>query len=759
MVGDDNYPPFLFRDPAGRAVGYNVDWWALWETKTGVKVDLNAVNWAEAQRIIARGEADVIDNIFRTPPREPLYDFTSSYADVPVAIYNHVSITGIHDLKSLRGFQIGVMSGDACIDMLRQEGITSLYEYRNYAALVDGALAEEVKLFCLDEYPANYYLYRKNAQKLFRKSFQLYQGHFHRAVRKGNHATLQLVERGAALITPAEDAALREKWLPKQPVDYTPYIRYAVAAVAVLLLLSLVLLSWLRTMRAAVRRKTEELRVSEAQYRLLAENVMDVIWVIGPDGRFSYISPSEIKQRGYLPSESVEQSLEQVLAPGSLEIAQAYLERALADGAAGLPVESFCGELEQLCKDGSTVWTEVRADAFYAADGGFAGLIGVSRDITERKQADRELDDYRQNLERRVEERTAELKAMADSLRVAMVAAEEAARVKTGFLANVSHEIRTPLNVINGMLHLLLKTDLAPRQREYLNKTHDASRLLLGIVNDILDFSRIDAGKIQIEQADFDLEQLLGKVADQLREKAVAKGLELQLERDPELPRRLSGDFSRISQILLNFGSNAVKFTEQGRIRIAVRLQERTADQVLLSFEVSDTGIGLSDEHRQQLFQSFQQGDMSTTRKYGGTGLGLAICKRLADLLGGEVAVQSVLGQGSIFRFTVRLGVADDQSRFSPPGPVQQEDQTAPEQNGREQSAAVLLSPKEFADLCSRLAELLRDDDLSAASLFEEHAALFSAAFPSEAAGLENAIRSFDFDVALQRLQQALDNR
>ncbi|NJD36969.1 MAG: response regulator, partial [Geobacter sp.] len=478
-----------------------------------------------------------------------------------------------------------------------------------------------------------------------------------------NRTDLHLVEQGAALITPEEDAALLEKWLPRPAGDYTPYIRYGGAALATLLLISLLLLLWLRTMRAAVRRKTEELQVQEEQYRLLAENVIDVIWVIAPDGRFRYVSPSVIRQRGYPASEAMQQTLEQVLAPDSLPIAQSYLQQALANAAAGQPVESFLGELEQRCNDGTTFWSEVRADALYHADGTFAGLIGVSRDISERKQADLQLAEYRKNLEQRVEERTAELTAMADSLRTAKAVAEKAAQVKASFLANMSHEIRTPMNAIIGMLHLMLRTELGPRQRDYLNKTLDSSRHLLRIINDILDFSKIEAGKLSVEQAEFDLEQLLDKVAGQLGEKAAAKGLELLMDVEPGVPDRLIGDALRISQILLNYGSNALKFTEQGEIQIAVRVRERTAEQVLLCFEVRDTGIGLDEEQLQHLFQSFQQADMSTTRKYGGTGLGLAICKRLAELMGGSVGVASAAGQGSTFWFTIRLGIAAEQKK------------------------------------------------------------------------------------------------
>jgi len=249
-------------------------------------------------------------------------------------------------------------------------------------------------------------------------------------------------------------------------------------------------------------------------------------------------------------------------------------------------------------------------------------------------------------------------RAKEDALRHRKIA-ESASKSKSDFLANMSHEIRTPMNAIIGLSHLALNTDLTPRQQDYLKKIHNSSQSLLGIINDILDFSKIEAGKLDMEAIEFDLMETLDSLASMISVKTEEKGLEFLVDVAPGIPMGLVGDPLRLGQVLINLANNAVKFTEQGGITLRLLLQEKDSNGVTLHFEVQDTGIGMTEEQIGKMFQSFSQADGSTTRKYGGTGLGLAISKKLTEMMGGEIGVDSVPDQGSTFWFTARMGLAE----------------------------------------------------------------------------------------------------
>ena len=309
--------------------------------------------------------------------------------------------------------------------------------------------------------------------------------------------------------------------------------------------------------------------------------------------------------------------------------------------------ESWKGEFYNKRKDGTEFVEFATVAPIKRSDGTITHYVAVKEDITEKKLLGEELDNYRFHLEDEVDRRTAQLAE-------ARIQADAANVAKSAFLANMSHEIRTPMNAIVGLTHLLRAGDPTPRQLDRLIKIEGAAAHLLELINNILDLSKIEAQKMELEEVDFNLDTLFDNVRTMVTHQAREKRLPIIIDLNA-VPRWLRGDAARLRQALLNYAGNAVKFTEHGEITLRARLLSEDEHSLMLRFEVEDTGIGLAAEKLDTLFKLFQQADVSTTRKYGGTGLGLAITMKLAELMGGQVGVESELNRGSIFWFTARL--------------------------------------------------------------------------------------------------------
>ncbi|MFZ4539597.1 response regulator [Propionivibrio sp.] len=385
-------------------------------------------------------------------------------------------------------------------------------------------------------------------------------------------------------------------------------------------------------------------KATENQLRKLSlavEQSPESVLITDLDARIEYVNDAAAAVTGYGREELIGKN------PSLLQSGKTPPETYVALWDALTQGQQWKGELYNRRKDGSEYVEFVVIAPLHQPDGTITHYVAVKEDITERKRAGEELDRYRHTLEGLVEQRTTELVAARQQ-------AEAANLAKSTFLSNMSHEIRTPMNAIVGLSHLMRRAGATPEQADRLDKIDSAGHHLLSIINDILDLSKIEAGKLQLESTDFHLSSILDNVGSIMGEAARVKGLQISIDVDA-VPIWLRGDPMRLRQALINYAGNAIKFTERGSVALRTRLLEDDGEELLVRFEVADTGIGIAADKTDRLFNAFEQADASTTRKYGGTGLGLAINHRLAQLMGGEVGVDSTAGVGSTFWFTARL--------------------------------------------------------------------------------------------------------
>ncbi len=678
---DDNYPPYVFRDADGQLKGYLVDLWALWSRKTGVEVSLEASDWSLALRRFSEARADVIDTIFDTPERRNSMDFTAPYAELPVPIFVHRSVQGIDAVSTLKAFTVGVKRGDACEQRLREQGVTRFSDFASYDMLVRAAVAGELRVFCLDEPPANFMLAQANAQNDFRPVFTLYTGQFHRAVRKGRPEVMASVNAGFAAISSSEYDALRAKWLDR-PASFGEYGTLAGYLLLVVSAGGALLLGWNLMLRREVASRTRELHAERDRLRAMSDElaatmnaIPDLLFEIDENGTYCNVWAKDfaglIREREKL----IGRRIDDVMPSEAAAICHSALREAGECGSSQgqqillpLPGGDQWFELSTTLKSGAVnprrflvlsrnvsgriegqqALAAAQAESqrlLLQAEQSRMALLSILED---QKQTSEELEQHRNHLEELVDRRTAELAA-------AKQAAEVASHAKSAFLANMSHEIRTPLNAIVGIAHMLERTPLDAEQQGRLARIREAADHLLVLVSDVLDISKVEAGKVRLEKIDFALIPMLQKLAATVRDRAEAKGLALRVELAPEIDLELQGDPNRLAQALLNYLGNAIKFTLQGEIVLRCTIATSDPDTVLLRFEVADTGIGIEPDAIDRLFAAFEQVDNSTTRHFGGTGLGLAITRRLAELMGGQVGVSSTPGQGSVFWFTARF--------------------------------------------------------------------------------------------------------
>ena len=414
------------------------------------------------------------------------------------------------------------------------------------------------------------------------------------------------------------------------------------------------------------RKEAEQaLQESLERHKLLMESSPVPITAYDQKGKVTYVNPAFTDLFGWSFEELVGKRLDFV-PPHEAEKTLDAVKRTVAG-------ERVLIDSRRFTKDGKVLDVQINSAPLIDHAGNLVGMFVMTRDITEMKRAERELVKHRDHLEQLVLERTAALKESEKQLRKAKEKAETATEAKSEFLASMSHEIRTPMNAILGMADLLSESPLNNEQQKYVQVFKNAGDSLLDLINDILDLSKVEAGQLSLEETSFDLLDFVERVCEVMALKAHEKKLELLFHLVPDTPVHLMGDPVRLRQILINLMGNAIKFTGEGEITLECGLRnadlktacdtaqindpESGREEVVLQFSVRDSGIGIPKEKRESIFESFTQADSSTTREYGGTGLGLTICRRLVEMMGGKIWIESEPGKGSTFFFTARFGI------------------------------------------------------------------------------------------------------
>jgi PAS domain S-box-containing protein len=647
-----DYPPFSIVTKDGQADGFSVELLREALRAVGRDVQFKVGPWHQLKQELADGRIQVLPLVGRNAERKLVYEFTAPYMSMHGTLIARKGDPRIRGLDDVRDKALVVLKGDNAGEYAREHkltdklvetetleiGLRQLADGQHDAMLVQKLVGENlIKTLGLSNL------------KTVGPPIEQFQD-FCFAVRLGDKELLATLNEGLALII-ANDTVerLREKWITPTRDEFYARLRQQLAIVlGVFLLAAIPAYLVHRSKLAEVNRRAAQLIDSEAKYKRLVENSPDIVYAFSAKKGGIYYSPKVTEVLGYsidhlyanpfLWNESIH--------PDDLPL----VVKAVTEFEKGCPFE-----VEYRIKDahGNWHWLHDRSIGYREENGDYI-LEGMAMDVSERKKAEDEINILNINLEELVKQRTSELLIANNSLTAARDAAESANLAKSAFLANMSHEIRTPMNGILGMANILRREGVTPKQAERLDKIDSAALHLLHIINDILDISKIEAGKFIIEETAISISSIVTNVISMLLERAKDRGNRILVE-TRYLPSLLYGDPTRIQQALFNYVTNAIKFTENGTITLRTLMQDETSDSVMVRFEVQDTGIGIQPDVLPRLFSAFEQADKSITRKYGGTGLGLAITRRLAELMGGEAGVETEVGIGSTFWLTVRL--------------------------------------------------------------------------------------------------------
>lgn len=633
-AADPDWPPMEYLDRNGRFTGMVADYMALVEQRLGFSIEMvPQENWSEALRSVRERDVSLLTAAARTPDRDKYLSYTEPYLELPAVIIVNDSASDISGMADLGGKRVAVVKDYGTHDyLLRNYPHFELVPVADIRSGLYAVSHGKVDAFVANIASASYYIEKYAIQNLNVADKSGYRYALGIASRNDWPILNRILQKGVASITKEERQAIYRKWIGLRSEAWEPSREQLITFAVILIIIGFgITLFWNRLLRRKVDARTRELQASEQEFRNLYNTALVGLYRTSVDGnRVLAANPALYEQFGY---DSMDEFVE-----GS-NVNDIYVEPERRDTLLKMlrehgKVDNF--EFLGRRRDGS-IRDFLLSGTLYEEQGYLEGAV---LDITDRKKAEEEAREARE-------------------------AAERANRAKSDFLATMSHELRTPMNAVLGLSHLALLQDVSVQQRDYLNSIQMAARSLLGVINDVLDLSKVEAGRLELERIEFDLDQVLENAAVVTGHEAAGKGLDFAIFVRREVPHRFVGDPQRLGQILLNLAGNAVKFTEKGSVEISVSMQEYDDARGCLRFDVRDSGIGMSEEQTRTIFDAFTQGDSSTTRRYGGTGLGLNISNLLTKMMGGELSVASTAGQGSTFTFTASLELPQQTHRHT----------------------------------------------------------------------------------------------